>query len=335
MVRWLQSLDSRPVLPIPLGVYYKHRDRGDGSRNANETNDARPDGSRAVGGHCQANEASARANGRGDPDAGRGPIVRRHRDPDGGGRQGHQYRSLQVDIGQPQRVHRRSDHRRRRRHREASEALFEPGVRRRMKIVIVGGVAGGMSAATRLRRLDERAGIIVLERSSHVSYANCGLPYFLGGVIEEEDALLLETPATLHDRFRLDVRVRHEVLNIDREAKSVSVKDWARGFEYELTYDKLIRSPGAFAVVPPLPGIERAFTLRPVEDVERLIRQVDRKPKSAVIIGGGFIGVEVAENLVRRGIRTAIVEATPQLLAPLDPEMASFVAAEMQAHGGE
>jgi NADPH-dependent 2,4-dienoyl-CoA reductase/sulfur reductase-like enzyme/rhodanese-related sulfurtransferase len=202
-----------------------------------------------------------------------------------------------------------------------------------MKIVIVGGVAGGMSAATRLRRLDERAGIIVLERSSHVSYANCGLPYFLGGVIEEEDALLLETPATLHDRFRLDVRVRHEVLNIDREAKSVSVKDWARGFEYELTYDKLILSPGAFAVVPPLPGIERAFTLRTVEDVERIIRQVDRKPKSAVIIGGGFIGVEVAENLVRRGIRTAIVEATLQLLAPLDPEMASFVAAEMQAHG--
>jgi NADPH-dependent 2,4-dienoyl-CoA reductase/sulfur reductase-like enzyme/rhodanese-related sulfurtransferase len=202
-----------------------------------------------------------------------------------------------------------------------------------MKIVIVGGVAGGMSAATRLRRLDERAGIIVLERSSHVSYANCGLPYFLGGVIEEEDALLLETPATLHDRFRLDVRVRHEVLNIDREAKSVSVKDWASGFEYELTYDKLILSPGAFAMIPPLPGIERAFTLRTVEDVERIIKQVDRKPKSAVIIGGGFIGVEVAENLVRRGIRTAIVETTPQLLAPLDPEMASFVAAEMQAHG--
>src|ERR1019366_4175562 len=108
----------------------------------------------------------------------------------------------------------------------------------------------------------------------------------------------------LYDRFRLDVRVRHEVLNIDREAKSVSVKDWTSGFEYDLTYDKLILSPGAFAVEPPLPGIERAFTLRTVEDVERIIQQVDRKPKSAVIIGGGFIGVEVAENLVLRGIRT-------------------------------
>jgi NADPH-dependent 2,4-dienoyl-CoA reductase/sulfur reductase-like enzyme/rhodanese-related sulfurtransferase len=127
--------------------------------------------------------------------------------------------------------------------------------------------------------------------------------------------------------------VCHEVLSIDAAAKSVSVKDWTSGFEYELTYDKLILSPGAFAVVPRLPGIERAFTLRTVEDVERIVKQVDRMPKSAVVIGGGFIGVEVAENLVRRGIRTAIVEATAQLLAPLDPEMASVVAAEMQAHG--
>jgi NADPH-dependent 2,4-dienoyl-CoA reductase/sulfur reductase-like enzyme/rhodanese-related sulfurtransferase len=204
-----------------------------------------------------------------------------------------------------------------------------------MKILIVGGVAGGMSAATRLRRLDEGAEIIVLERSSHVSYANCGLPYFVGGVIEEEDTLLLETPETLHDRFRLDVRVRSEALSIDREEKRVSVRDRSSGLEYSLSYDKLILSPGAAAVVPPLPGIERALTLRTVEDVERIVEQVDRIPKSAVIIGGGFIGVEVAENLVRRGIRTAIVEATPQLLAPLDPEMASIVAAEMQTHGVE
>jgi NADPH-dependent 2,4-dienoyl-CoA reductase/sulfur reductase-like enzyme/rhodanese-related sulfurtransferase len=204
-----------------------------------------------------------------------------------------------------------------------------------MKIVIIGGVAGGMSAATRLRRLDERAEIVVLERSAHVSYANCGLPYFLGGVIEEEEALLLETPGSLHDRFRLDVRVRHEVLGVDAKTKGVNVKDWTSGFEYELTYDKLILSPGAFAVVPRLPGIERAFTLRTVEDVERIVRQVERRPQSAVVIGGGFIGVEVAENLVRRGIRTAIVEATAQLLAPLDPEMASLVAVEMQSHGVE
>ena len=202
-----------------------------------------------------------------------------------------------------------------------------------MKIVIVGGVAGGMSAATRLRRLDESAEIIVLERSAHVSYANCGLPYFVGGMIEEEDALLLETPATLHDRFRLDVRVRSEALTISRDERYVNVKDWTNGSHYELSYDKLILSPGASAVVPPLPGIERALTLRTVEDVERIVREVDRFPTSAVIIGGGFIGVEVAENLVRRGIRTAIVEATPQLLAPLDPEMASIVALEMRKHG--
>ena len=152
-------------------------------------------------------------------------------------------------------------------------------------------------------------------------------------MIEEEDALLLETPATLHDRFRLDVRVRSEALTINRDERCVNVKDWTSGSHYELSYDKLILSPGASAVIPPLPGIERALTLRTVEDVERIVREVDRFPTSAVIIGGGFIGVEVAENLVRRGIRTAIVEATPQLLAPLDPEMASIVALEMRKHG--
>ena len=202
-----------------------------------------------------------------------------------------------------------------------------------MRVVIVGGVAGGMSAATRMRRLDADAEIIVLEKSGHVSYANCGLPYFVGGVIEEEDALLLQTPASLHARFKLDVRVATEVTSIDPAAKKVTVKDWQKSEEYELSYDKLILSPGASPVVPPIPGIERALTLRTVEDVEKIANRVNAKPKTAVVIGGGFIGVEIAENLVHKGIPTTVVEAAPQVLAPLDPEMATLVAKEMRKHG--
>ena len=202
-----------------------------------------------------------------------------------------------------------------------------------MRVVIVGGVAGGMSAATRMRRLDADAEIIVLEKSGHVSYANCGLPYFVGGVIEEEDALLLQTPASLHARFKLDVRVATEVASIDPAAKTVKVKDGERSEEYVLSYDKLVLSPGASPVVPPIPGIERAFTLRTVEDVEKIANRVNAKPKSAVVIGGGFIGVEIAENLVYKGIHTTVVEAAPQVLAPLDPEMATLVAKEMRKHG--
>jgi NADPH-dependent 2,4-dienoyl-CoA reductase/sulfur reductase-like enzyme/rhodanese-related sulfurtransferase len=202
-----------------------------------------------------------------------------------------------------------------------------------MRVVIVGGVAGGMSAATRMRRLDADAEIIVLEKSGHVSYANCGLPYFVGGVIEEEDALLLQTPASLHARFKLDVRVATEVISIDPAAKTVTAKDWQRNEEYALSYDKLILSPGASPLVPPIPGIERALTLRTVEDVEKIANRVNAKPKSAVVIGGGFIGVEIAENLVHKGVPTTVVEAAPQVLAPLDPEMATLVAAEMRKHG--
>jgi NADPH-dependent 2,4-dienoyl-CoA reductase/sulfur reductase-like enzyme/rhodanese-related sulfurtransferase len=202
-----------------------------------------------------------------------------------------------------------------------------------MRVVIVGGVAGGMSAATRMRRLDADAEIIVLEKSGHVSYANCGLPYFVGGVIEEEDALLLQTPASLHARFKLDVRVATEVTSIDPVAKTVLVKDWQKNEEYVLSYDKLILSPGASPVIPPIPGIERALTLRTVEDVEKIADRVNAKPKSAVVIGGGFIGVEIAENLVHKGIPTTVVEAAPQVLAPLDPEMATLVAKEMRKHG--
>jgi NADPH-dependent 2,4-dienoyl-CoA reductase/sulfur reductase-like enzyme/rhodanese-related sulfurtransferase len=155
----------------------------------------------------------------------------------------------------------------------------------------------------------------------------------VGGVIEDEESLLLQTPESLHDRFRIDVRVRSEALSIDTDASTVKVKDLTNHDEYTLAYDKLILSPGASAVVPTIAGIEQAFTLRTVEDVERIVTRVDERPRSAVVIGGGFIGVEVAENLVQRGIRTAIVEATPQLLAPLDPEMAPLVAEEMQSHG--
>jgi NADPH-dependent 2,4-dienoyl-CoA reductase/sulfur reductase-like enzyme/rhodanese-related sulfurtransferase len=200
------------------------------------------------------------------------------------------------------------------------------------RIVIVGGVAGGMSAATRLRRLDNDAQIIVIEKSGHVSYANCGLPYYVGGVIEEEKSLLLQTPASLHSRFRLDVRVSSEVLSIDRKGKSVKVKEYSTGNIYELPYDKLILSPGASPIVPPIPGVARALTLRTVEDVERIVMAVNLKPKQAVVIGGGFIGVEIAENLIHRGITTSVVEAADQVLAPLDPEMASLVAKEMRAN---
>jgi NADPH-dependent 2,4-dienoyl-CoA reductase/sulfur reductase-like enzyme/rhodanese-related sulfurtransferase len=198
-----------------------------------------------------------------------------------------------------------------------------------MRIVIIGGVAGGMSAATRMRRLDADAEIIVIEKSGHVSYANCGLPYYVGGVIEEEDALLLQTPTSLHARFRLDVRIDSEVESINPIKKLVVVKNGITKESYELNYDKLVLSPGASPVVPPIPGIERAMTLRTVEDVEKIFNRVSQKPAYAVVIGGGFIGVEIAENLINKGIQTTVVEAATQLLAPLDPEMATLVAQEM------
>ena len=198
-----------------------------------------------------------------------------------------------------------------------------------MRVVIIGGVAGGMSAATRMRRLDAGAEIIVIEKSGHVSYANCGLPYYVGGVIEEEDALLLQTPSSLHARFRLDVRIASEVEAINPLDKTLSVKSELTGESYELNYDKLVMSPGASPVVPPIPGIERAMTLRTVEDVEKIFNRVSQKPANAVVIGGGFIGVEIAENLTHKGIKTTIIEAASQLLAPLDPEMAVLVAKEM------
>ena len=202
-----------------------------------------------------------------------------------------------------------------------------------MRVVIIGGVAGGMSAAARLRRLDANAEIIVLERSGNVSYANCGLPYFVGGVIQNEEALLLQTPESLFKRFRLDVRVNTEVTAIDRKTKSVKVRDNVANKEFDLTYDKLIYSPGAAPIRPSIPGIERALSLRTVEDVFAMSDSVKQKPNSAVIIGGGFIGLELAENFNHRGIKTSVIEATEQVMAPLDSEMVSFVHAEIRKHG--
>ncbi|MFB9621229.1 FAD-dependent oxidoreductase [Brooklawnia cerclae] len=200
------------------------------------------------------------------------------------------------------------------------------------RIVIVGGVAGGMSAATRLRRLDEDADIVVLERSGNVSFANCGLPYHVGGVIERRSSLLLQTPESLRTRFGLDVRVRHEVVGIDAAARTVEVRDLDDDTTYVLGYDELVLSPGARPVRPPLPGIERALSLRDVEDADALVAAV-AGAHTAVVVGGGFIGIELAENLVHRGIRVALVEATPQVMAPLDPELASLVHDRLKASG--
>jgi NADPH-dependent 2,4-dienoyl-CoA reductase/sulfur reductase-like enzyme/rhodanese-related sulfurtransferase len=201
------------------------------------------------------------------------------------------------------------------------------------RVVIVGGVAGGMSAATRLRRLDADITITVLERSGHVSFANCGLPYFVGGLIEEEEDLTLQTPEQLFDRFRLDVRVNQEVVAIDRVNGTVKTRSTISGQEDIVAYDKLVLSMGAAPVRPPIPGYERVRTLRTVEDAALLATEVDVAPSTAVVIGAGFIGLEMAENLVGRNIGVTIVEATPQVLTPLDPEMAILVRDELVAHG--
>lgn len=201
-----------------------------------------------------------------------------------------------------------------------------------MKIVIVGGVAAGMSAATRLRRLAEDAEIVVLEAGEHVSYANCGLPYYAGGVIQDREALLLQTPESLAARFRLDVRIRSRVTGVDAAAHTVTVRDVGTGDEYVETYDHLVLSPGARPVVPPVPGIERALVLRDVADADRLVAAVDGA-RTAVVIGGGFVGLEVVENLVRIGLTVTLVELGDQVLPPLDPELAVRVRDELEAHG--
>jgi NADPH-dependent 2,4-dienoyl-CoA reductase/sulfur reductase-like enzyme/rhodanese-related sulfurtransferase len=190
-----------------------------------------------------------------------------------------------------------------------------------------------MSTAARLRRLDADVSITVFERSGHVSFANCGLPYFVGGLIEEEEDLTLQTPEQLFDRFRLDVRINDEVVAIDRVGHTVTTRSTVTGVETVIAYDKLVLSMGAAPVRPPIPGYDRVRTLRTVEDAARLASDVDIAPSTAVVIGAGFIGLEMAENLVGQWIDVTIVEATPQVLPPLDPELAILVSDELVAHG--
>ena len=192
-----------------------------------------------------------------------------------------------------------------------------------MKLLIVGGVAGGASAAARSRRLSEDAEIIMFERGPDVSFANCGLPYYVGGEIAERKKLLVTTPEQLLTRFKLDVRTRNSVESIDRVAKKVRVHDLTSGREYEESYDKLLLAPGAAPLRPPLPGIDLPgiFTLRNLEDVDRIKERADQGVKQVVLLGGGFISLELAENFVRRGIATTVVEKNDQILTPFDPEM--------------
>lgn len=205
-----------------------------------------------------------------------------------------------------------------------------------MKVVIVGGVAGGATAAARIRRLDEQAEIVVFERSGYISYANCGLPYYIGGVIEDPEDLTLQTPESFFSRFRIHMRVRHEVTAIYPDRKTVSVKNLETGEEFEESYDKLLLAPGAKPVWPNLTGMDsdKLFTLRTVEDTFRIKEFVDQhKPKSAVIVGGGFIGLEVAENLRELGMDVTIVQRPKQLMNPFDADMASFIHSEVRKHG--
>ena len=205
-----------------------------------------------------------------------------------------------------------------------------------MKVVIVGGVAGGATAAARIRRLDEQAEIVVFERTGYISYANCGLPYYIGGVIADPEALTLQTPESFYTRFRVRMKVRHEVTALHPERKTVTVKNLETGEEFEESYDKLLLSPGARPAQPRLPGmgISRLFTLRTVEDTFRIKSYIDQAhPKSAVLVGGGFISLELAENLRELGMEVTIVQQVGQLMEPFDPDMAAFLQSEMRRHG--
>lgn len=205
-----------------------------------------------------------------------------------------------------------------------------------MKVVIVGGVAGGATAAARIRRLDEQAEIIVFERSGFISYANCGLPYYIGDVITDPEELTLQTPESFYDRFRVQMKVRHEVTAILPEKKAVRVKNLETGEEFEESYDKLLLSPGARPTQPRLQGVDldRVFTLRTVEDTFRVKDFVNKeKPGSVVLAGGGFISLELAENLRHLGLDVTIVQRPMQLMNPFDPDMAAFIHSEMRRNG--
>lgn len=203
------------------------------------------------------------------------------------------------------------------------------------KILIVGGVAGGATAAARLRRLDEHAQIIMFEREEQISIANCGLPYYIGGTIPLRQQLLVQTPEAMMQRFRIDIRTKSEVIAVHPERKTVTVKDAAKG-TYEENYDVLLLSPGAKPILPSMPGIEdeRIFTLRNIPDTDRIMDYIEKhQVKRAAVIGGGFIGIETAENLIQRGIDTTVVEAAPQILAPFDADMVTYAQKELTDHG--
>lgn len=203
------------------------------------------------------------------------------------------------------------------------------------KVLIVGGVAGGASAAARLRRLDEEAEIIMFERDEHISFANCGLPYYIGDTIQDRTKLMVQTPKSMQARFNIDVRVHSEVTGIHTDKKTVTVTSMEKGV-YEESYDYLILSPGAKPLKPPIPGIDSSliFTLRNVPDTDRIKAHVDREGiQRAVVIGGGYIGVEMAENLRHRGLEVTMVEAAPHVLAPFDSDMVTFAEKELQDNG--
>ena len=206
----------------------------------------------------------------------------------------------------------------------------------RKRIVIIGGVAGGASAAARARRLSEAAEIILIERGEYVSFANCGLPYHIGGVIRERERLLVQTPEALRRRFGIDVRTRTEAIRIDRERKEVLLRDLRDGSEQALAYDELILSPGAEPIRPPLPGAgsARVRTLRNIADMDAIKHIIDEeKPLHAVVIGGGYIGLEMAEAVRERGVGVSLIELSPQVMGPADPEMATLLHQQLVLHG--
>ena len=204
------------------------------------------------------------------------------------------------------------------------------------KVLIVGGVAGGASAAARLRRIDEKAEIIMFEKGSYISFANCGLPYYIGGAIKERKNLLVQTAEAMKARFNIDVRELSEVIKIDRQRKAVGVRSIKDGSIYEESYDVLVLSPGAFPIKPPIPGIDspNIYTLRDIPDTDSIKTFLDeKKPQNAVVVGGGFIGLEMAENLHSAGLKVDIVEALDQVMAPLDYEMAAIVHNHIRSKG--
>jgi NADPH-dependent 2,4-dienoyl-CoA reductase/sulfur reductase-like enzyme/rhodanese-related sulfurtransferase len=203
-----------------------------------------------------------------------------------------------------------------------------------LKLIIVGGVAGGATAAARARRLSEDAEIVLFERGNEISFANCGLPYHVSGEIPTRDQLILQTPETLGGRYALDIRTASEVIAVDPDARTVRVRERG-GREYDESYDKLLLAPGAAPIRPPLNGIDhdRIVTLRNVPDTDRMKRLVDDGARSALVVGGGFIGLEVAENLRKRGVDVDLVELLPQVLPPMDPEMATALHDELRSHG--